>query len=81
MTTPYKPFQYGEQIVVVDSKGRQYLMVLKEGAEFHTHTGFVPHGDFVGQEEGVTVRSTNGARYTAMRPPRAPSRPGGCRRS
>jgi tRNA (adenine57-N1/adenine58-N1)-methyltransferase len=64
----YRPFQPGEQIVVVDSKGRQYLVVLSETGEFHTHTGVVPHTDFLGEEEGVTVRSTTGARYTAMRP-------------
>lgn len=64
----YRPFQPGEQIVVVDSKGRQYLVVLAETGEFHTHTGVVPHTEFLGQEEGVTVRSTTGARYTAMRP-------------
>ena len=63
-----KPFQPGEQIVVVDSKGRQYLVVLAEEGEFHTHTGVVPHTSFIGQEEGVTVRSTTNARYTAMRP-------------
>jgi tRNA (adenine57-N1/adenine58-N1)-methyltransferase len=64
----YRPFRPGEQIVVVDSKGRQYLVLLAETGEFHTHTGVVPHTEFLGQEEGVTVRSTTGARYTAMRP-------------
>lgn len=54
--------------MLVDSKGRQYLVTLAEGAEFHTHTGLVPHGDLLGRPEGITVRSTNGARYTAMRP-------------
>ena len=58
----------GERILLVDSKGRQYLVVLAEGGEFHTHTGVVPHTDLIGQEEGVTVRSTTGARYTAVRP-------------
>jgi tRNA (adenine57-N1/adenine58-N1)-methyltransferase catalytic subunit len=63
-----KPFEPEEQIVLVDSKGRQYLVVLEQGGEFHTHTGVVPHTDLLGQEEGITVRSTTGARYTAMRP-------------
>jgi len=57
-----------EQILLVDSKGRQYLVVLREGGEFHSHTGVVPHADLLGQDEGVTVRSTTGARYTAVRP-------------
>jgi tRNA (adenine57-N1/adenine58-N1)-methyltransferase len=63
-----KPFVEGERIVVVDSKGRQYLVTLEAAGEFHTHTGVVPHTDLLGAEEGVTVRSTTGARYTAMRP-------------
>jgi len=67
-TVKYRPFHAGEQIVVVDAKGRQYLVVLSDAGEFHTHTGVVPHTEFIGQEEGITVRSTTGARYTAMRP-------------
>jgi tRNA (adenine57-N1/adenine58-N1)-methyltransferase catalytic subunit len=63
-----RPFEVDEQVVLVDSKGRQYLVVLEAGGEFHTHTGVVPHSDLLGEEEGVTVRSTTGARYTAMRP-------------
>ena len=67
-TEPYRPFVVGEQVIVVDSKGRQYLVVLAEGGEFHTHTGVVPHALLLGQDEGITVRSTTNARYTAMRP-------------
>jgi tRNA (adenine57-N1/adenine58-N1)-methyltransferase catalytic subunit len=63
-----RPFEPGEQIVLVDSKGRQYLVALSESGEFHTHTGVVPHSDLLGRHEGITVRSTTGARYTAMRP-------------
>jgi tRNA (adenine57-N1/adenine58-N1)-methyltransferase len=65
---PYRPFVVGEQVIVVDSKGRQYLVVLAEDGEFHTHTGVVPHALLLGQDEGITVRSTTNARYTAMRP-------------
>jgi tRNA (adenine57-N1/adenine58-N1)-methyltransferase len=65
---PYKPMEPGERIIVVDSKGRQYLVLLQEGGEFHTHTGVVPHELLIGQDEGCTVRSTNNARYTAVRP-------------
>ena len=64
----HKPMEAGEQIIVVDSKGRQYLVLLDPAGEFHTHTGVVPHTLFLGEDEGVTVRSTTGARYTAVRP-------------
>jgi len=63
-----RPLEAGEKVILVDSKGRQYLVDLQADGEFHTHTGVVPHTDLLGQEEGVTVRSSTGARYTAMRP-------------
>ena len=63
-----RPLKAGEKVLLVDSKGRQYLVHLAEDGEFHTHTGVVPHTELLGQEEGITVRSNSGARYTAMRP-------------
>ena len=63
-----RPFEVGEELILVDSKGRQYLVVLRADGEFQTHTGVVPHTDLLGQDEGITLRSTTGARYTAMRP-------------
>jgi tRNA (adenine57-N1/adenine58-N1)-methyltransferase len=63
-----KPLAEGERVLLVDSKGRQYLVHLDQGGEFHTHTGIVGHAELIGREEGATVRSTTGARYTVMRP-------------
>lgn len=63
-----RPLRAGEQVVLVDSKGRHYLVTLVEGAQFHTHAGFFDHAELIGHEEGTTVRSTTGARYTVMRP-------------
>ena len=63
-----RPLQAGERVLLFDSKGRRYLVTLAEGGEFHTHSGPVPHSDLIGAEEGVTVRSTRGARYVAVRP-------------
>jgi tRNA (adenine57-N1/adenine58-N1)-methyltransferase len=63
-----RPFTAGEKCLLVDSKARRYLVTLAEGGEFHTHAGVVAHSLLIGQPEGVTVRSTNNARYTAVRP-------------
>ena len=63
-----RPFRTGEQVLLVDTKQRRYLVRLAEGGEFHTHTGVTAHDDLIGREEGVTVRSSSGARYTAVRP-------------
>src|SRR5581483_10388261 len=63
-----RPFAAGDRALLFDSKQRRYLVTLAEGGEFHTHAGFVRHAQLLGQPEGTVVRSTAGARYTAVRP-------------
>jgi tRNA (adenine57-N1/adenine58-N1)-methyltransferase catalytic subunit len=63
-----RPFLAGERALLFDSKQRRYLVTLVEGGEFHTHAGYVRHEQLLGQPEGTLVRSTAGARYTAVRP-------------
>jgi tRNA (adenine57-N1/adenine58-N1)-methyltransferase catalytic subunit len=60
--------EYGERVMLLDVKKRRYLVTLADGGEFHSHAGFVPHGEIAGQSEGVVVRSTRGAEYTVLRP-------------
>ncbi len=62
------PFAFGERVLLLDTKQRRYLVTLKEGGEFHSHNGFVPHSDLIGRNEGIVVRSTKGAPYTVLRP-------------
>ena len=63
-----KRLEYGERVMLLDAKKRRYLITLAEGGEFHSHAGFVPHGEVAGQPEGIVVRSTRGAEYTVLRP-------------
>jgi tRNA (adenine57-N1/adenine58-N1)-methyltransferase len=63
-----RPFAAGDRVLLFDSKERRYLVTLAEGGEFHTHAGFVRHEQLIGAPEGTVVRSTAGARYTAVRP-------------
>ena len=63
-----KALEVGDRVMLLDAKKRRYLLTLGAGGEFHTHAGFVPHDDIVGQPEGTTVRSTKGAEYTVLRP-------------
>ena len=58
----------GERVLLLDAKRRRYLVTLVEGGEFHSHAGVLPHADLIGQAEGVTVKSTLGGKYTAVRP-------------
>jgi tRNA (adenine57-N1/adenine58-N1)-methyltransferase len=58
----------GDRVLLVDNKGRKYIVTLTEGAEFHTHAGFVPHATLIAAGEGSVVRSSSGARYVVLRP-------------
>lgn len=62
------PFRVGEHVLLVDRKRRRHLIRLAEGGEFHTHAGVLEHSRVIGQEEGVTVRTTRGAALLAIRP-------------
>ena len=63
-----RPFQAGEEILLIDRKKRRYLVSLEDGAEFHTHSGFIPHAEIIGKAEGIVVRSSRGATFTTFRP-------------
>ena len=62
------PLEAGERIILLDSRGRRYLVRLQAGAEFHYHAGVVPHDLVIGSEEGAVVHSTKGAGLVALRP-------------
>ena len=69
MTSPSKgEFGYGSLVLLVDRKHRRYLVRLAEGASFHSHAGYVAHGDIVGQRDGFIARSTLGAAYVCVTP-------------
>lgn len=61
-------FAVGDRVLFIDTKERRYLVTLDESGEFHSHSGFVPHANVIGQNEGITVESTKGGRYVVMRP-------------
>jgi len=61
-------FGAGDRALLIDAKTRRYLVTLAPEGEFHTHAGFIRHDELIGEEEGITVRSTAGARYLAVRP-------------
>ena len=58
----------GDLVQFLDSKGRKYQVVLKQGKEFHSHSGFVPHADVIGLAEGSRVHTGRGQAYMVMRP-------------
>jgi tRNA (adenine57-N1/adenine58-N1)-methyltransferase catalytic subunit len=61
-------FAVGDRVLLVDAKQRRHLITLEAGGAFHSHTGIIDHDALLGRSEGVTVRSTMGARLIAVRP-------------
>ena len=61
-------FAAGDLALLLDRKGRQYLITLAHGAEFHTHRGVVAHDSLIGHPEGTVVRSTLQTTFTVVRP-------------
>ncbi len=62
------PFQDGEQVLLIDSRGKRHLIFLRKSETFHSDRGWVPHDALIGHPEGSWVRSSMGLRYVAMRP-------------
>ena len=65
---PVTGFEAGERVLLLDDRGRRYLITLQQGQSYHFHRGIVAHDLLIGQPEGVTVRTTNGAAVIALRP-------------
>jgi tRNA (adenine57-N1/adenine58-N1)-methyltransferase len=55
-------------VLLVDGKGRRYLVSLAEGAAFHTHAGILAHDDVIGRLEGSSVRGSTGRAFLVLRP-------------
>ena len=66
--TPDHVFREGDHALIVDRRGRRYLVKLKPAASFHTHLGDLPHDTIIGQEEGVRVDSSRGHSLLALKP-------------
>ncbi len=63
-----RAFAAGEQVLLIDTKKRRYLLTLTPGKEFHSHSGIVGHDAVIGAAEGTAFRSSHGMTYTAIRP-------------
>lgn len=54
--------------MLIDRKGRRYLVRLESGREFHTHAGSLTHDEIIGSEEGSGFRSSKGGELVVFRP-------------
>ena len=62
------PLVPGDLVQLTDPRGTMNTITLREGGEFHTHRGRIPHADLIGAPEGTVVTSSNGTGYLAVRP-------------
>lgn len=68
-------FREGDRVLLVDRKGRRYLVRLRSGRSFQSHSGVVSHDALIGAGEGSEVEARRNdddrrshARYLAVRP-------------
>lgn len=62
------PFEQGERALLLDSRGRRFLVRLEAGGTWHYHGGAVQHDLLLGAPEGTVVHSSTGAVLTGFRP-------------
>jgi tRNA (adenine57-N1/adenine58-N1)-methyltransferase catalytic subunit len=65
---PRGTFAAGDRVLLTDNRKRRHLVTLAAGGQFHTHAGIIEHDALIGHPEGITVRSSRGARLVAVRP-------------
>jgi tRNA (adenine57-N1/adenine58-N1)-methyltransferase len=61
-------FQDGEQVLLIDQRGKRHLIFLRKSETFHSDRGWISHDAIIGQPEGSWLRSSMGLRYVALRP-------------
>jgi len=58
----------GEPVLLIDRRGRRYLVALKAGGTSDLRGGKIPHDELLGHDEGGTIKSTRGERFLVVRP-------------
>lgn len=61
-------FTEGDLALLIDRKGRRYLVTLKEGDAFHSHLGFLDHAQILGSSQGEWFQTSKGHRILAVSP-------------
>jgi tRNA (adenine57-N1/adenine58-N1)-methyltransferase len=68
MNMTAEPLSSGERVLLLDPRGRRFLVRLEPGAVFHFHGGALPHDLVIGSEEGVAVHTNKGVELVCFRP-------------
>lgn len=62
------PFTAGEQCLLIDTKGRHYLVLLAAGKTFQFHGGTLAHDAIIGSADGSRFDASTGRNLLALRP-------------
>jgi tRNA (adenine57-N1/adenine58-N1)-methyltransferase catalytic subunit len=63
-----KALSAGELVLLIDSRGREFLTRLETGHRFHSHHGFIEHDAIIGKDEGCMVHASRGSPLLIFRP-------------
>jgi tRNA (adenine57-N1/adenine58-N1)-methyltransferase len=61
-------FREGEPALLIDGKGRKFLLKLERGRTFQFHNGELSHDELIDAEDGSWFTSTGNARLLLLRP-------------
>ncbi len=61
-------FGEGDTALLIDSKGRKFLLKLDPHRTFQYHLGSIAHSDLIGKEDGSWVVSSGGGKLLLLRP-------------
>ncbi len=62
------PFEPGDPALLIDSKGRHFLLKLDPGRTFQYHQGTIAHTELIGAEDGSWVEASSGGKLLLLRP-------------
>ena len=65
---PGHSFADGDLALLVDRRGRRYMLTLSAEKTFHTHMGIVDHTDIIGREAGARIETNRGHILLAFHP-------------
>lgn len=65
---PRYVFREGDQALIIDRKGRKYLLKLRSSAIFHSHLGTFDHDMLISHNEGIRITSSKGHVLLAVKP-------------
>ena len=54
--------------MLIDRKGRHYVVTLDPAGALHTHVGVLRHQDIIGQQQGSWLHTTLGQSFLALKP-------------